>query len=258
MDRGLLYGHTVFETVAVVNSKPRLLNEHFDRLVQGAIRLSIPLDREILESEFKEFCASTGDACIRITLSIGEGGRGYNSPQEPQPLRILSEHEYPKSLKKYRQFGVNLGVSELRMGHQPALAGIKHGNRLEQILARKHWLPEWQEALLLDQQELVIEANSANVFIAKDDRLYTPSLEQCGVAGVMRAHIMTLASQLGIETKAVSLSLDQLLGADEVFLCNSLIGIWPVVSCQNKHFNSARIAHTLLEKLILDEVIPHH
>lgn len=250
----------MFETVAIVNSKPRLLSLHLNRLDKGAKRLGIPLNRNKLETELSEFCINLErrQACIRITLSIGSGGRGYQSPSEPKALRIISEHDYPSYPSSYKEQGIHLGISELRLAKQPALAGIKHGNRLEQILARQNWHDDWQEALLLDSDDNVIEANSANVFIVKDQQLQTPRLDQCGVAGVMRQHITELASQLGFKSNAVSLSVDQILNADEVFLSNSIIGIWPVARCQNRQFKNNSIAQSLLKRLISDEVIPHH
>ena len=257
-DRGLLYGHTVFETIAIVNSKPRLLSDHLSRLMDGAQRLAIPLDEKQLEAEFHDFCQELGNACVRITLTIGEGGRGYQSPRKPQALRILSEYEYPNHPNKHQEQGIHLGVSDFRLAQQPALAGIKHGNRLEQVLARQNWHSSWHEALLLDYHDNVIEANSANVFIVKEKCLYTPDLTQCGVNGVMRKHLIDLAKELGFKTEAVSLSLTELLDADEVFLCNSIIGIWPVARCQDREFKDNSTARSLLNRLRLDEIIPHN
>ncbi len=258
LDRGLLYGHTAFETIAVVNSKPRLLVQHLDRLSSAAASLSIPLNEDKLRTELDRFCTNIEQGCIRITISIGSGGRGYQSPEKPQALRILSEHAYPEYPTSYRASGVHLGVSEVRLAHQPLLAGIKHGNRIEQIIARQQWHGDWQEALLLDYSDRVIEATSANVFIVKDELIFTPELNQCGVEGVMRNHILELATELGFKTKLVSLSLDEVLTADEVFLSNSLIGIWPVARCQDRDFKNSPVAQTLLKRLILDEVIPHN
>ena len=258
LDRGLLYGHTVFETIAIVDSTPRLLPAHLERLKNGALRLGIPLDDKLLASELDEFCSPMTQSCLRITLSIGSGGRGYQTPSEPQALRILSEHEYPNYPNSHREIGITLGVSDIRLSHQPLLAGIKHGNRLEQVIARQNWQQDWHEALLLDYQDNVIEANSANVFIVKNKQLFTPKLDQCGVDGVMRSYVIAMASELGFKTEAVSLSLQDILDADEVFLTNSLIGIWPVANCQDQEFNNNKIAQALLNRLIIDEVIPHH
>ncbi len=258
LDRGLLYGHTVFETIAVIEGQPRLLEQHLERLALGADRLAIPLDKASLKNEIDNFCANLELACLRVTLSIGHGGRGYQSPESPKALRILSEHAYPDYPKTYWSKGIEIGVSEFRLAQQTHLAGIKHGNRLEQILARQQWQSHWQEALMLDTKDSVIEATSANVFVVADEKLITPSIAHCGVAGVMRAEVLRIAGQLGISTATVSLSLHQVIEADAIFLTNSLIGIWPVAKLQDQTFNDHNLAHQILNHLYQNEVIPNH
>lgn len=258
LDRGLLYGHTVFETVAVVNGKPRLINEHLERLSHGAKTLGIPLDRRSLDSELDAFCSAIDNACVRITLSIGPGGRGYQSPEKPEPLRVLSQHALPSYSPECWRHGIELGINSIRLANQPRIAGIKHGNRLEQILARQDWPPEWHEALMLDNQGHVVEATAANLFVETKGRLLTPDLAECGVAGVMRDYVIRLAGELGIQVATVSLSLPEVQEADAVFLTNSLIGVWPVQRFGERRFSDHNTAHLILKKLRQNELIPHY
>jgi 4-amino-4-deoxychorismate lyase len=146
-------------------------------------------------------------------------------------------------------------VCETRMGHNPALAGIKHLNRLEQILARQEWNdPHIMEGLLLDSNDHIIEGTMSNIFMVKGAVLKTPDLQLCGVAGITRAIILELASQQSIKTQIDQIELDELLQADELFLCNSLIGLWPVISLESNTFRKGRLTSRL--QTLLDNTHP--
>lgn len=259
IDRGLLYGHSVFETVAVHNRKPLLWSAHINRLQTGALKLGIPLDFKLIEQDFQRLVRETAKSTfvLRICLTMGEGGRGYLSPNEPEPNRILSVYDLPQHPPAHREHGVVLGIADLRIASQPMLAGIKHGNRLEQVLARQQWQNDWNEALLLDAKDNVIEATQSNVFIVKNGILSTPDLTNAGVEGVMRATIIELAqSEFNMNCCIETITLAQLRQADEVFLTNSVIGLWPVNQCEKTSYFSFKISHKLLKNLIKNDLIP--
>ena len=265
LDRGLLYGQSVFETIAVANSKPCLLGLHLARLSLACNTLDIPIDLEAIKSDLEQVLVRIkGDsslnnrAVIRLTLTMGEGGRGYLNPSEPDCTRIVSVHHYPDHPTGNWLDGIKLGVASIRLSHQPALAGIKHGNRLEQIIARSQWQSDWNEALLLDHNDNVIEATQSNVFIVKGNSLYTPCLELAGVAGVMREYIISKQHNLGLKFESVSLSLKELKEADEVFLSNSVIGVWPVKQLGDHSYSCFKTSRTLLKLMIENEVIPNY
>jgi 4-amino-4-deoxychorismate lyase len=257
-DRGLLYGQTLFETIPVCHQQPLLLERHLSRLAKGSEALSIELDLEQLQLEITEFCqAQTANKLVlRITVSMGAGGRGYANPETAQSQRILSMHPFPKHPKAHWRDGIKLGVAEIRLASQPALAGIKHGNRLEQIIARGQWHDDWQEALLLDQQQLVIEGTQSNLFVREGDTLLTSDLSASGVAGIMREQVLELADNIGVPSKIMSLSLADIEAADEVFLSNSVIGLWPVREFQGQTFSDFSISHQLLKLLEENGAIP--
>lgn len=257
-DRGLLYGQTLFETIPVCHQQPLSLERHLNRLAKGCKALSIDLDFEQLKVEIDEFCqAQTGNKLVlRITVSMGEGGRGYANPETTHSQRILSMHSFPKHPKKHWHDGIKLGVAEIKLASQPALAGIKHGNRLEQIIARGQWHDDWQEALLLNQQDQVIEATQSNLFVRHGNSLATPDLNTSGVAGIMREQVLELADNIGVPTKIMSLSLTDIKAADEVFLSNCVIGIWPVREFQEQTFRDFSLSHQLLELLEENGAIP--
>jgi 4-amino-4-deoxychorismate lyase len=257
-DRGLLYGQSVFETIPICHQQPLLLEQHLRRLAAGCAVLAIPLDLELIHSEIIDFCSDlrANKVVLRVTVSMGEGERGYLNPRRPSPLRILSSHPFPSLSKSYWRDGIKVGLASVKLAAQPALAGIKHGNRLEQILARSEWQDDWQEALILDQENNIIEGTQSNLFLRHENVLSTPSLKNCGVAGIMRDEVLALSDSIGVVSKIMSLSLSDLESADEVFLTNSVIGIWPVKQCQNRLLNDFSLSHKLLRALEQNGAIP--
>jgi len=255
-DRGLMYGQCVFETIAVNNGKPCLLDDHLDRLCSGAKVLGIGVDRKAVIRDVLLLASPLSRGVVRVNLTMGEGGRGYQNPDEQKTTRIVSQHDYPSHDKRYWTDGVVLGVVDIRLSRQPSLAGIKHGNRLEQIIARSQWREGWQEALLLDEDDSVIEATQSNVFIVKGGHLITPSLEASGVAGVMRQCVINQAKSDGLDVAIEAINIDDVKQADEVFLTNSVIGIWPVKEFDQVKYNGLRITNKLLKNIIKNEFFP--
>lgn len=259
LDRGLLYGHSVFETVRVFQRQPVLLEAHLKRLELGCKRLFLPLDVAALRNDVQTLCKehSEADFVLRICQTIGLGGRGYQSPERPAGSRIVSAYSLPSYPVNYWQEGVTLGQVEIRLARQTALAGIKHSNRLEQLIARQQWQNDWQEALLLDDQDNVIEGTQSNLFIWHENTLKTPDLSACGVAGVMRETMLKLASNvLGMKVQIMPLSLTDVMRADEVCLTNSVIGLWPVKWFAKRVYTDHSISQKLLASLIKHAAIP--
>jgi 4-amino-4-deoxychorismate lyase len=228
-DRGLAYGDGVFETITVRRGTAALLERHMQRLIDGCRRLFIPLDEQLLRQEVSAFIGQLVDGVAKVVITRGEGARGYALPQVQHPVRMLMSSALPDYPVANSRQGIRLFPCTTRLAEQPLLAGLKHLNRLEQVLARAEWTdPMFAEGLLCDQSGRVIEGVFSNLFLVCDGRLLTPDLSRCGVAGVMRAEIIERAALSGIEVCIQDISYAQLLAADEVFLCNSVYGIWPV------------------------------
>lgn len=246
-DRGLMYGQSVFETITTFEQKALLLEDHLQRLKQGCDVLGIGVDLNRLTDEINTALEVTEQkAVLRISITMGEGGRGYKNPDASEATRILSLHEYPTIRKQNYTDGIQIGVAEIRLAEQATLAGIKHSNRLEQIIARSQWQQNWQEALLLDQQGHVIEATQSNVFIVSDNELKTPDLTHAGVAGVMRNFVISKAQDIGVNCQIVPLSIDDIKTSDEVFVTNSVIGLWPVQQFQQTQYTGFDVSQKLL------------
>jgi 4-amino-4-deoxychorismate lyase len=227
-DRGLAYGDGVFETVAVRAGQPLLWPQHIARLQQGLARLGITAVSEaLLQQEAQTLCAGQARAVLKIIVTRGISGRGYR-PSSGAPTRVLSRYPWPRFSEAAQTRGVTLHLCETRLASQPRLAGLKHLNRLEQVLARSEWGEEHAEGLMRDEGDRIIEGTMSNVFMVKNQRLVTPDLARCGVAGVMRALVCERAEAVLPVTEALLTTAD-LLAADEIFLTNSLIGLWPVI-----------------------------
>jgi 4-amino-4-deoxychorismate lyase len=254
-DRGLHYGDGLFETVAVTEGVPELWQRHLHRLCLGCERLAIPMpDADLLRAEAGRVCAGTRRAVLKLILTRGHGGRGYRPPQEARPTRILALYPWPDYPAAWWQEGVEVRVCRHRLSLNPILAGIKHLNRLDQVLARGEWSdPEISEGLLLDPLGQVIEGTMSNLFLVRTGHLITPALTQAGIAGVMRGLIMDAAATLGISCHSSPLTLTDLMDADELFLCNSIIGIWPVRLLESRVYKpvpgaiTARLSEAIAE-----------
>lgn len=229
-DRGLHYGDGLFETIAVNSGRPRLWERHWRRLSTGCRRLGIVQpDPEMLWDEARRVCTDVDQGVLKIILTRGAGGRGYRPMQTGQATRIMATYPWPAYPEANWRQGVAVRVCTTRLGRNPALAGMKHLNRLEQVLARSEWQdPHIAEGLMLDDDGHVIAGTLSNLFIVTAQGLVTPVLAACGVAGIMRSVILDLAAELDIAWQEAPLRLEDLHRADEVFLTNALIGIWPV------------------------------
>ncbi|MEN8801813.1 MAG: aminodeoxychorismate lyase [Thiogranum sp.] len=231
-ERALQYGDGLFETIRIHRSGPEFLQRHIRRLKAGCERLKFPgMDWSLVSHEVEELAARRDNMVLKLILSRRSAGRGYGPLSGQGVTRIVSLQPLPEWPADRTHSGVRVRICNTRLAVQPLLAGIKHLNRLEQVLARAEWNdPVIAEGLMLSDCEGVIEGTMSNVFIVTNRVLITPDLSKCGVAGIMRSVILDLAEGLGIETEIRPISLDDVKAAREIFVCNSLIGVWPVVS----------------------------
>lgn len=248
LDRGLAYGDGLFETLLYTSGQIVLLEAHLARLQAGAERLRLPFALDVLQNELQSFLCEaeaegllghSGAAVVKIILSRGIGGRGYAFPQDQSASqRVLMLFDHPSYSCSNRDEGVAIRFCDTPVSVNTALAGLKHLNRLDSVMARNEWSdPHIVEGLMLDDGGFVIEGTMSNLFIVKDDVLITPLLHRAGVEGVMRAHVLNLADQHKVETRIkVNLRTEQLLDADEVFICNSVFGVWPVTQLESKQW----------------------
>jgi 4-amino-4-deoxychorismate lyase len=237
-DRGLQYGDGLFETIEVKNGRPVFYKLHLTRLSAGCKKLKIPFpDPELLIDEARFIIQHSSSAILKLIITRGSGGRGYQQPVEIQPTRILSLHPFPDYPDTYKQQGINARFCQQRLGHNPELAGMKHLNRLEQVMARSEWQDHTiQEGLMLDINDHVIEGTMTNLFLVKKNVLHTPMLNMCGVNGILRHIIIENAVNQGINITELTLNKEDVLAADELFVTNSIIGVWPVKTLEHRKY----------------------
>lgn len=226
-DRGVLYGDALFETLRCVDGRAPLWQRHIARLADGCRRLALPLpDIDALAAECARRCDGIALAVVRMTVTRGIGERGYAPPRDARPTVIVSAAPAPVVPAAWYADGVRLHVCETRYAAPSVLAGVKHANRLEQVLARAEWNdPALAEGLMRDAGDRAISATAANLFARIDGMLATPSVERCGVAGVARAEVLACR-----DVVVRDIGMDELRRADEVFLTSGVRGIVPVAA----------------------------
>ncbi len=228
-DRGLQYGDGLFETIAVRHGQPRHWDRHLQRLRRGCARLAIAMPSiDRLNDEAQQMTAGLERAVLKLMVTRGGSLRGYRADAAATPSRLWQVFPWPAQPDSHAREGVRVCVCRTRLARQPGLAGVKHLNRLEQVLARAEWLQEYDEGLMLDSDDNVVEGVASNLFLFSHGTLMTPTLDHCGVEGITRERVLDAARQLGWSVRECRLRLDQLLAADEIFLTNTLIGIWPI------------------------------
>lgn len=236
-DRSFQYGDGCFTTILTKNGKPDLWPYHLDRMQQTLARLEIEQpDWQLVYQWVTDIAFSKPLAGIKIHISRGLGGRGYSPEGLHQTQVTISRFDYPAHYPDWQQNGVSLAVCKTKLGLNPLLAGMKHNNRLEQVLIKAELNSlDAQDGVVLDIQGHVIETSMANIFWVSGSTLYTPKLTMSGVAGVMRRHIIDIAKDHSISVIEDEFELTDVMTADEIFICNSLLGIAPVTHLANEH-----------------------
>lgn len=255
-DRGLAFGDGLFETMRLAGHRIPLLDLHLERLGQGLDRLKIAASLNDIRTDIGRFLEAAadghpGDGVLKLLVSRGSGGIGYRFPAAPAAtsvLRLLPPRVVDAALVEK---GVTLRTCQTRLSSQPLLAGLKHLNRLEQVLARAEWDdPSVFEGVMLDQHGSVIECVSSNLFVVSAGRLLTPVLDQCGVAGVMRRLIMEqVAPYLGVPVAESRLTPAIVSAAQEVFICNSVIGVLPVVGLGQRQWSPGKVTRAVQRRV---------
>lgn len=250
-DRGFHYGDGLFETLEIQNGRAVFLEHHLKRLASGCQRLLIPIpNQQKLKQQIRNLTKNQAEAVLKIVVTRGSGGRGYRQPETINATQALSLYPFPAYPLEYISKGVNICFCETPLGLNPRLAGIKHLNKLEQVLARAEWQdPDIQEGLMFDSNHNLIEGTMSNVFLIEAGSLLTPKLDQCGVEGIIRNIIIELAMTQGLTVKQVQISQSRILEADEVFITNTIIGLWPVKKIGDHHYSLGRLTKQLATSL---------
>lgn len=226
--RALHYGDGVFRTALVVAGEVIDLDRQLAKLAQDAAALDLDSPAlGLLADEARRLARAGRDGALRILLSRVDSGRGY-APGSRACDRLLQLRPLPAYPRERWTQGATLGWSKVLLGIQPRLAGIKHLNRLEQVLASRDWPADQHEVVMCDAEGRVVCGSRSNLFFVIEGVLVTPDISLAGVAGVMREKLVGLARARGLGCEIGIVSPDEVRHATEGFISNSLIGIWPV------------------------------
>ena len=227
-DRGFQYGDGVFETIAWRDNTLQLWDEHMQRMQQACKRLSLAcVEASVWLDDLKKLQLEN-NAVIKLSITRGLSGRGYAYTQGDSVTRVAAVYPWPDYTENNKQ-GITAKFCHTPISINPLLAGIKHLNRLDNVLARNEWHDtDISEGFMLDNQQHIIEGTMSNVFCVLDDELYTPRLDLCGVEGVMRGQVIKLAESMNIPVNIIEISKQNFLQMDAIFVTNSIIGLWKV------------------------------
>jgi 4-amino-4-deoxychorismate lyase len=256
-DRGLAYGDGLFETIAVRRGRPCLWRRHLDRLSLGCRRLGMEMPARFrLEADVLALIGNRAagtdpaDGVLKVILTRGSGARGYRPPEAAKPRSILSFTPGSPTSMAERNPGVRLILCETRLSENPSLAGIKHLNRLEQVLARREWSdPDILDGVMCDVHGHAVCGTMSNLFSWHSGRIITPALDRCGVAGTLRSLIREQALALGIAFHEGALRPADLAQGDGLFISNALLGVQPVSRFQDAQFDVDRLPWALIERV---------
>ncbi len=234
-DRAFAYGDGIFTTAKIVNGKVSQLEQHINRLINSCERLSISkVSFDELREQLRETAKHFDLAVLKVIITAGQGGRGYSRVGIESPTIVISVHDFPKHYLGWQKEGITVGDSKMNIGINPLLAGLKHLNRLEQVLIRKELdQSSYDDMLVFDINEYLIEASSANVFWKTKGKWYTPNVVNSGIAGLCRAAVL----KSNPEIEVVAVEKKNLVDINAMFVCNSVMGIVPI-----KRYNDQKLS----------------
>jgi 4-amino-4-deoxychorismate lyase len=232
-DRGLQYGDGLFETISCVDGQPRWLERHLQRLALGCQRLKISCPvAALLRGEIMATARKSDRSMLKLIVTRGSAvERGYRPTGREQATHVLLQYPWPAAT----QPEFRLGVSSVCLGENPVLAGIKHLNRLEQVLAQQQFSGQsLDEVVMLSSSGAAICGSMSNLFVCEESALLTPEVTRCGVAGVMRGLVLEAAQALGLALRVVSITPERVRQAPSLFVTNVRLGIQVVYSFEGR------------------------
>jgi 4-amino-4-deoxychorismate lyase len=248
-DRGLLYGDGVFRTLRAIRGKAQHWTLHHLKLRHDCSALGIACpDAGQLSAELESLLAQYPEGVVKLVVTRGQGNRGYVPQSDAEITHFWDISPLPDHPSALATHGIRVIMCQLRLGRQPRLAGIKHLNRLENVLAAAECSearvldPEIAEGLMQDTDRNVIEGTRSNLFVVSGSKLITPELSHSGVAGVQRDRVIEWSKQNNMPLQIRNIGMDEVMQADELFVVNSIIGLWPIRELEQRRWMNFPIA----------------
>jgi 4-amino-4-deoxychorismate lyase len=234
-DRAIAYGDGLFTTAKIVDGQVQFLSAHINRLIEGCHYLKIDFSqRQALVDEIINVAQGFSTAVLKIIITAGSGGRGYSRKGVCGSQIIVSIHEFPRHYQTWTEQGISLVNGNIQLGLNPLLKGLKHLNRLEQVLIRDELdHAKADDLLVCDLNGFVVETSCANIFWLRDEQIFTPILDDAGVCGLYRLQVLSFDESI----QQVKEQSTELADISAMFICNSVMGIIPVKAFNNKPLN---------------------
>lgn len=228
--RSAIYGDGCFTTIAIEQGKPELLPQHLTRLRKACERLELSIAAfywQQLEEKLTKIAIEQHSGIVKVIISAGNGGRGYQRNCDAEPQCYLQTLPPVAHYGQWQKNGISLGICHKKLAKQPELAGIKHLNRLEQVMIKQH-KSDTEDNIVLDSDNIIVEVSAGNLFWRAFNRWFTADTGRAGVEGVMRNYILSKLGETAMPFNIVRAKLHALEQASDVFICNSLMKLVPV------------------------------
>ncbi|MEW6991774.1 aminodeoxychorismate lyase [Colwelliaceae bacterium 6441] len=238
-DRSIAYGEGIFTTAKIVNGKIEFLSAHMSRLIEGCQYLDIPFTHhEVLLNEINQVALNYPLAVLKIVVTAGSGGRGYSKNGVTNPQTLVSIHEYPAHYQQWSKQGITIAEGKIQLGLNPIMLGLKHLNRLEQVMIRRELdASPVDDFIVTDLNDYIVESSCANLFWFDHQQLFTPIINEAGIKGIYREKLLSFDNTI----IPVKHKLSDLANVTAMFVCNSVMGIVPVKQYNDKLLDIAPV-----------------
>lgn len=257
-DGAFLFGDTLFETFKAYGQKILIKHEHLDRLETATRYLDFPFNRDSIETSLIQIAEGLTAPASRLRLTLSRGPfSGLSWPSSDKGIYLLTATSCEELNDEERVIGVScVSAPNMRVNPLSHLPQMKRGNYADCLYAYNHAQRSGaREALFFDLEQNVLEGSTTNIFAIVNDRLVTPTAGELVLDGIMRQQVIDAAAELGILVMERPLPLEELIGAEEVFLTNSLIDILPVAHIDEHQIKRGNSWKRLLQTLRLRTII---
>lgn len=256
-DRGLQYGDGLFETILCHHRSLYYWPQHYQRLQQSAekLKLDCPPQNLLLDEINQLLSGSNSSSAVKIILTRGNSERGYAFTDSQAGRRILLCSELPSDYSALIAGKLDEGrlfVCRTQASINETLAGLKHLNRLENVIARNEFGDDCMDGLMLNADNHVVEGCMSNLFAIKGNEVFTPDVARSGVNGIMRGRIMAIIEQLDYPLHIRAMTLTEVVNMDTLFITNSLIGMRAVTAVAEKDFPTSELTRQIFKALLVD------
>lgn len=257
-NRGFKYGDGLFETMKSKNGAIFFIDDHFDRLLMGMdllhFKIPVHFSAAVLKKQITALLKKNGhNNLARIRLTVFRGDGGLYDQINHSPNYLLETWALPDRTGQWNSNGLVIGIYNEVKKSCDILSNLKHNNFLSYVMAALHAKKQkWNDAVVLNSFNRICDTTIANIFLVKDEKIYTPSLGEGCIAGVMRKNMIGQLAKNNIQVTECEISIADIENADEVFLTNSIYNLRWVKSIEGREYSNCytRQIYSLLPQTI--------